>query len=87
MPQLTPATFNLETLTPSELESRRRDIIRELQSDFRGYDDPTVPLPLLQELAAVTSTLRRRNAGPSKTPKLKRTSTKPPPVSIDDLIL
>ena len=52
--------------TPAELEARRREIVLSLTTQYRGYDDPDVPLELLQELAQLTSTLRRKNAGPSK---------------------
>ena len=50
----------------SELEQRRRDIVSSLTTKYRGYDDPDVPLELLSELALITSTLRRKNAGPPK---------------------
>lgn len=71
--------FDTNGKTPSELEQRRRDIVLSLTTTYRGYDDPDVPLDLLSELALITSTLRRKNAGP---PKAKRTSKRP---TIDDL--
>jgi len=67
--------------TPAELEMRRREIVTSLTTKYRGYDDPDVPLDLLRELAFITSTLRRKNAGP---PRTKRANGKAPP-TIDDL--
>jgi hypothetical protein len=61
-------------LTPSELEQRRRDIVLSLTTQYKGYDDPEIPLELLHELAMITSTLRRKNAGP---PKAKRSPSVP----------
>lgn len=84
MPDATIKTFNLDDKTPSELEARRRDIIVTMKKFPLGYDDPGVPEELLQELAVVTSTLRRKNAGP---PKEKKASTKgPKALSADDLL-
>jgi hypothetical protein len=71
MPEANTITFQLENKSPSELEGRRRDIIAEMQTKYKGYDDPDVPMALLAELAVITSTLRRKNAGPPK-------ATKPP---------
>ncbi len=56
--------------TPAELEQRRREIVMSLTTQYHGYDDPDVPLDLLRELAFITSTLRRKNAGPPKRKKL-----------------
>jgi hypothetical protein len=70
-----------EDLTPAELEQRRREIVLSLTTQYSGYDDPAVPLTLLQELAVITSTLRRKNAGP---PKRRAANGKKQP-SIDDL--
>ena len=65
--------------TPSELEQRRRDIVMSLTMKYRGYDDPEVPLELLSKLALITSTLRRKNAGP---PKVSRPRQRP---TVNDL--
>jgi hypothetical protein len=70
--------------TPSELEQRRRDIVQSLTKDYRGFDDPEVPLELLRELALITSTLRRKHSGP---PKAKKTSGAKPKVTLDDLMI
>lgn len=73
----------LLTQTPSELEQRRRDIIVSLTTVYKGYDDPDVPIELLHELAFITQTLRRKNAGP---PKAKRAPAKSgPKPTVDDL--
>jgi hypothetical protein len=66
-------------MSPSELEQRRRDIVQSLTTTYKGYDDPEVPLELLSELALITSTLRRKNAGP---PRVSRPRQRP---TIDDL--
>ena len=65
--------------TALELEQRRRDIVALLTTTYRGYDDPEVPLELLSELALITSTFRRKNAGP---PKVSRPRQRP---TVDDL--
>lgn len=57
-----------DTRSPAELEARRREIVYALTHQYRGYDDINVPIPLLQELAIITSTLRRKNAGPPRRP-------------------
>lgn len=74
--------FDLVGKTPSELEQRRRDIVTSLTTKYRGYDDPDVPIELLSELALITSTLRRKNAGPPKTSRPKGSRSRP---TIDDL--
>lgn len=79
---MTNPAFDHTDLTPSELEQRRREIILSLTTQFKGYDDPDVPLPLLQELAIITSTLRRKNAGP---PRAKRAVNGKSKLTIDDL--
>lgn len=66
--------------TPSELEQRRRDIVASLTTKYKGYDDPEVPIELLSELALITSTLRRKNAGPPKAPSKARNRP-----TVDDL--
>jgi len=71
----------IEDRTPAELEQRRREIVLSLTTQYSGYDDPDVPLTLLQELAFITSTLRRKNAGP---PRRKAANGKKAP-SLDDL--
>lgn len=68
--------------TPAELEARRREIVHALTHQYKGYDDVNVPLPLLQELAIITSTLRRKNAGP---PREKRVNTPRRTATVDDL--
>lgn len=69
MPEASLTTFSLEGKTPQELETRRREIITDLSTKYKGPDDEAVPLALLQELAAVTASLRRKNAGPPKKAK------------------
>jgi hypothetical protein len=70
----------LATQTPAELEQRRREIVTAFTTKYRGYDDPDIPLELLHELAFITQTLRRKNAGP---PKAKKTAAAKP--TIEDL--
>lgn len=68
--------------SPAELEARRREIVHALTHQYKGYDDPTVPIPLLQELAIITSTLRRKNAGP---PRERRAAAPRRVMTVDDL--
>lgn len=69
-------------LTPGELEQRRRDIVLSLTTKYKGYDDPDVPVEVLHELAFITQTLRRKNAGPPKVKRSPSTKSKP---TVDDL--
>lgn len=84
MPEVNITTFNLENKSPPELEARRREIILTMQTKFKGYDDPSIPLETLQELAAVTSYLRRKNAGP---PKAAKSASKKSVATTDDLLI
>lgn len=68
--------------TPAELEQRRREIVLSLTTTYKGYDDPNVPIELLHELATLTSTLRRKNAGP---PKNKRAANGKRIFTMDDV--
>lgn len=70
--------------SPAELELRRREIVLSLTTKYSGYDDPDVPLDLLRELALITSTLRRKNAGPPKQRRAAANGSKPK-ASLDDL--
>ena len=78
-------SLDIAAQTPSELEQRRRDIVQSLTKDFKGFDDPEVPLDLLRELALITSTLRRKHSGPPKTKKPG--ATPKAKVTIDDLMI
>lgn len=73
--------FDPDGKTPSELEQRRRDIVASLTTKYRGYDDPDVPIELLHQLAVITSTLRKKNAGPPRRAATRRTSRP----TVDDL--
>lgn len=84
MDQLNGQIFDISQKTPGELEQRRRDIVQSLTRDFKGFDDPEVPLDLLRELALITSTLRRKHSGP---PKAKKTSGPKPKITLDDLMI
>jgi hypothetical protein len=72
--------FDYTNKTPSELEQRRRDIILSLTTTYKGYDDPDVPIDLLGELAFITQTLRRKNAGPPRRAASRRSRP-----TVDDL--
>ena len=72
MAEATLEALNLSGKTPQELEQRRRDIVKDLQTNYKGWDDPDVPVSLLHELAALTSTLRRRTSGPPAKPKPRK---------------
>jgi hypothetical protein len=86
MDQVTEEVFDLTERTPGELEQRRSDIVRSLTKDYRGFDDPDVPLSLLREVALITSKLRRKHAGAPKTKKPGAAGSKTK-VSIDDLMI
>ena len=67
---------------PIALESRRREIISTLNTQYGGYDHPDVPLDLLRELAFIVSKLRRPTSGPPRKPG---SPTKRKTFTIDDL--
>lgn len=63
----TPLSRPVADMDPAELELRRRTLVAQISSHPGGTDD--APLDWLRELAAVTSALRRRTAGPPKRPR------------------
>jgi hypothetical protein len=85
MPEATVATFDLANASPGELEQRRREIVSSLTTKYTGYDDPEVPIELLQELAAITANLRRKTSGPPKVAKKSNGSKLP--TTLDDLAI
>lgn len=72
-----PLMAKLGAMTPPELEARRRAIC-----DLSGGDYEKLETEHLEELAFITSTLRKRSAGPPKA--AKKTITKGPK-TLDDL--
>ena len=81
------ASLDLEGKSPSELEQRRREIVLTLQRDYRGYDDPDIPTEMLHELVVITSTLRRKNAGPPRAKPSTGAAKTKPKATVDDLLL
>lgn len=78
-------TLDLDSMSPIELENRRRELVSELATKYKGYDDPEIPTSALHELAAITGAVRRRTAGPPKAAK-KSSSAKTPKASAVDLL-
>lgn len=76
MPAANLSDLGLADKTPSELESIRLGLVETLKTDYKGYDDPEVPMDLLNKLAVITGTLRRKNAGPPKVHKAKASKEK-----------
>lgn len=74
MPATSLSDLGLADKNPQELEALRREIIAIMTTDYKGYDDPEVPIELLNRLAVVTSSLRRKNAGPPKAEKKPKAS-------------
>jgi hypothetical protein len=74
MPAVNLSDLGLADKSPSELESIRLGLVETLRTEYKGYDDPEVPMDLLNKLAVVTSSLRRKNAGPPKVPKTAKAS-------------
>ena len=68
----------IAAMTPLDLENRRREIVTAANGK---YDDLTTEM--LQELAYITSSLRRRNSGP---PKEAKTSGAKPKATLDSLL-
>jgi hypothetical protein len=71
MVELHPLFAKLGAMSPQELESRRRDIVASAQGDPEKLSDEA-----LEELCFITTTLRKRSAGPPKAkaaPKIKAT--------------
>jgi hypothetical protein len=72
----------LSAMAPLELENRRRAIVDDIVVKHKGnFEDPALELGLLEELAYITSTLRKRSAGPPKAAKPAKVKA-----TIDDLI-
>jgi hypothetical protein len=86
------AVFDFDSMTPPELEQRRRDITSFLQAKYGSaeqlantdIDDVEVD-DKLRELAALTSVLRRRTSGPPKVAKVVGAKRTKAPKSVDDI--
>lgn len=74
MPAVNLSDLGLADKNPAELESIRLSIVETLRTEYKGYDDPEVPMDLLNKLAVITGTLRRKNSGPPKVPKTAKAS-------------
>lgn len=72
--------FSLDDKSPGELEARRRELVALAKGNV---DD--LSLDQLRELAAITSALRRRTAGPPKAAKAAK-GAKKPKATMDDLM-
>ena len=93
MPEANVANIaSLEGLSPSELEQRRRNIVAKYVGSSPGADPTTKAADMttneLHELAAITSALRRRTAGPPKTTKPAGTkkAKRSPTAALTDLL-
>jgi hypothetical protein len=84
MPAATLSDLGLGDKSPQDLEAIRREIVAKLTTEYKGYDDPEVPMDLLNRLAVVTSSLRRKNAGP---PKVVKTPKASKAKSTDDFVI
>jgi len=63
----------LKALSGPELHARRLQILDTIVKYERSWDDPNLPLELLQELAFVTGILRRsKTSGPPRAAKPTR---------------
>lgn len=68
-------------LSPSDLETMRREIVTKAQGSHDNLD-----IDDLHRLAAITGVLRRRASGPPKAVKAKgERATKAAPAQLDDL--
>jgi len=84
VPEATAADFGLEGKERAELEARRREIVTKIAAMPKGYDDPDVPIELLQELSVVAGKLRRKTSGAPKEAKPTKRGTGPK-LSLNDL--
>lgn len=72
MPAASLSDLGLADKNPQELEALRRELVTQMTIDYKGYNDPEVPMDLLNQLAVITQALRRKNSGPPKDNKKKR---------------
>lgn len=72
----------LESKSPAELQQRRSEIVAQLMLLPRTYED--APTDMLQELAFITGSLRKKTAGPPKVAKASKRSPTPA-ATTDDL--
>lgn len=93
MPEASLANIaSLEGLSPSELEQRRRNIVAKYVGTGPGADPTTKAADMttaeLHELAAITSALRRRTAGPPKAGKAAKSAKakRSPTAALTDLL-
>lgn len=78
-PALNELESRLAAMTPLELEARRRQIVESANGKYEALSTDD-----LRELAFIVSTLRRRNSGPPKTPKVAGAAKAKP--TIDNLL-
>jgi hypothetical protein len=83
MAELSLETLDLSVLSAPELEQKRRGIVQTLTTNYKGYDDPTIPEELLHILAVITKTLRQKSSGPPRAPRNRTSVGKT--ISSDDL--
>ena len=69
----------VDSMTPQDLEARRREIVTAAAGVYENLSNEQ-----LQELAYITSSLRRRTAGPPKTARATGVAKVKP--TIDDLL-
>lgn len=82
MPVIDPSLYGLENATSADLDFRMSQILSEINTYPKAHDDPNIPTSLLQELALISGMLRRKTAGPPKTPKRGPAA---PPATVADL--
>lgn len=71
----------LDAMTPQELDLRRRDIVNSANGDYESLS-----VESLQELSFIVATLRRRSAGPPKSPRVAGGSSPKAKPTIDSLV-
>lgn len=84
-PPLSPvdqSNADLASKSPEELENERRVLTAKIRTDYAGKLSE-VPENILQRLAHITGTLRRRASGP---PKVARAAGKKAKPTIDDVV-
>lgn len=86
MPEANLSTFGLAEKSSAELEARRRELVKKLNSYPGSWDDPDIPQDDLRELATICSTLRRKNTGPPKVAKPVRGKATATKATAEDLM-
>lgn len=73
MPATNLSDLGLADKSPGELQTLYTSLVETIRQDYKSNLDE-VPTDMLNRLAVITQSLRRKNSGPPKVPKTAKSS-------------